>query len=97
MAEVCIFNPWHDMALAYGETASVEYEGKGEEYLTNYEELSDAISAQKTNDSNMWLTVMDYCDYNFRELEDNNLTVESVGTFSFDRYTFDVYEVVPIQ
>ena len=63
--------------------------------LTNYEDLGEAISAANANNGDIWLTVIDYSDYNFKELTENGLLAEKEGTFSFDRYTFDMYKVVP--
>lgn len=64
-----------------------------DEGLTNYEELDEAVEASKENDSDLWLTVIDYSDYDFKELEDNNLSAEFIDTYSFDRYTFDMYKI----
>jgi len=66
-----------------------------DEDLTNYEDLEDAILASEANGSDIWLTVIDYSDYNFVELKQNGLMAEKEGTFTFDRYTFDMYKVVP--
>ena len=65
-----------------------------DEGLTNYEDLDEALAATESNESELWLTVIDYSDYNFDELSDRNLNAEYVDTFTFDRYTFDMYKVV---
>ena len=66
------------------------YEG-----LTNYEELSDAIAAADSNNSALWLTIIDYDykDYDFSELEKYNLKANEIGTFTFDRYEYKMYEL----
>ena len=57
----------------------------------------EAVEAANDTGANIWLTVIDYSDYDFAELTENGLSAEKEGTFSFDRYTFDMYEVKPIQ
>lgn len=66
-----------------------------DERLTNYEELDDAISAAENSNSNIWISVIDYSECDFSELEDNGFKAEKEDTFSFDRYTFDMYKAVP--
>ena len=61
--------------------------------LTNYEELSEAVDAAENADSEIWLTVMDYCDYDFSELDDYNLKAVDPEEFTFDRYTFTLYRL----
>lgn len=61
--------------------------------LTNYEELSEAVKAARNADSEIWLTVMDYSDYDFDELEEYNLRAIDPQEFSFDRYTFTLYRI----
>lgn len=61
--------------------------------LTNYEELSEAVKAARNADSEIWLTVMDYSDYDFDELEEYNLKAIDPQEFSFDRYTFTLYRI----
>jgi len=66
-----------------------------DEALTNYEDLSEAVKAAKDNNSDLWLTVIDYSDYDFKELEDYNLKAVDKETFEFDRYKFDIYRLAP--
>jgi len=65
-----------------------------DENLTNYEDLSDAVNAAKQNGSDMWISVMDYSDYDFSELKKYDIKVEKEDTFNFDRYTVDIYKAV---
>ena len=68
-----------------------------DEELTNYEDIDDAIKASESTGGDIWLTVMDYSRYDFSDLYMNNLDAEKEGTFTFDRYTFDMYKVVPAE
>lgn len=65
-----------------------------DESLTNYEDLSEAVDEAKENDSDIWLTVMDYSDYDFNELSEYGLKAEDGHRFTFDRYTFDMYKLM---
>ena len=67
------------------------------EKLTNYEDLAEAVAAAEENNSNIWLSVMDYeeDDYDFKELSAYKLKAEYVNTYHFDRYTFNLYRVKP--
>lgn len=64
-----------------------------DERLINYEDLSEALKAADKSDSEIWLTVMDYEDYDFSELEDYNLKIIEEEELSFDRYTFTIYKL----
>lgn len=64
-----------------------------DEGLTNYEDLDEAVKAAEQNDSTIWLTVMDYSDYDYKELEKYNLSPVDPMDFSFDRYTFRMYRL----
>lgn len=64
-----------------------------DEELTNYENLSDAVAAADKSGADIWLTVMDYEEYDFNELSEYGLKAEYIDTFTFDRYTFDIYKV----
>lgn len=64
-----------------------------DESLTNYEDLSEAVKEAEKNDSGIWLTVMDYCDYDFSELERYNLKAVDKHEFTFDRYSFEMYRL----
>jgi len=66
-----------------------------DERLTNYEELDEAVTTANKDGSDIWLTVIDYSDYDFSELSEYNLNPVFEGTFSFDRYTFDMYKLEP--
>lgn len=65
-----------------------------DENLTNYEELSDAVDASKKNNSDIWLTIIDYSDYDFNELDEYKLEAVDPVEFNFDRYTFTMYRLV---
>ncbi|MDO4187893.1 MAG: glycosyltransferase family 39 protein [Lachnospiraceae bacterium] len=65
-----------------------------DEGLTNYEDLDEALKAAKSNDSELWLTIIDYSEYDFKELSERGLKAEYEDTFTFDRYTFDMYKVI---
>ncbi len=62
--------------------------------LTNIEDLDEAVSLADINNSNLWLTVIDYYDYDFSELSKYSLTPEYIGDFTFDRYTFSLYKLI---
>lgn len=64
-----------------------------DELLTNYEDLSEAVDVAEKNNSDIWLTVMDYSDYDFSELNEYGLKAEDRHRFTFDRYTFDMYKL----
>ena len=61
--------------------------------LTNYEDLSEAVEEAKNNNSDIWLTVMDYSDYDFSELNQYGFVIDDGHTFTFDRYTFNIYKL----
>lgn len=64
-----------------------------EERLTNYEDIDEAISASINNNSTIWLSVIDYADYDFKELEDYGYRAEPAGEYTFDRYTISLYKL----
>lgn len=66
------------------------------EELTNYEVLDDAVKEAKSSNSNIWLTVIDYDydSYDFSELNKFNLKANEIGTFTFDRYEYKMYEIL---
>jgi len=68
-----------------------------EENLTNIEDLSTAVDLSEENNSTLWLTVIDYSDYDFKELKDYKMLAEFEGSFDFDRYSFEIYKVVPVK
>ena len=65
-----------------------------DEGLTNYEDLSEAVDAADNAGTTLWLTVMDYSDYDFKELDEYNLKAVEPRQFVFDRYTFTMYQLV---
>lgn len=65
-----------------------------DEELTNYENLKEAIKAKEDTNENMWISVIDYAEYDFSELEGYGFEANYVDTFTFDRYTVDIYEVI---
>lgn len=65
-----------------------------EENLTNYEDLEEALAVAESNNSSVYLSVIDYYDYNFKELEKYNFKAEYIDEFAFDRYTFKLYKLV---
>lgn len=65
-----------------------------DEGLTNYEDLSEAVEAADNAGATLWLTVMDYSDYDFKELDEYNLKAVEPRQFVFDRYTFTMYQLV---
>ena len=67
-----------------------------DEGLTNYEDLSEAVKAAGENNSEIFMSVIDYEEYDFSELAEQGLKAESEGTYTFDRYTIDMYRLVPI-
>lgn len=65
-----------------------------EENLTNFENLKEAIRASENNNSDIFVSVIDYYDYDFEEIKDLGYTPEYEGNFSFDRYNVDLYKLV---
>ena len=65
-----------------------------DEELTNYENLKEAIKVKEDTNENMWISVIDYAEYDFSELEGYGFEANYVDTFTFDRYTVDIYEVI---
>lgn len=66
-----------------------------DERLTNYENLSEAVIKAQEENGDVWLSVINYSEYDFEELKEYDLEAEFEGTFSFDRYTFDMYKLKP--
>lgn len=64
-----------------------------DEKLTNYEDLSEAVKASEDAGSDIWLTVIDYSDYDFGELDKYNLKAVDPEEFTFDRYSFTMYRL----
>lgn len=64
-----------------------------EENLTNYEDLDEAIDASKKNNSDIYVSVIDYYDYDFSELKSKGYDVEFINDFSFDRYFIKLYKL----
>ena len=63
-----------------------------DERLTSYDELIDAINAAKSSDATLYVSVIDYKEFDPAEIENRGFNIEFVDTFSFDRYTFDLYK-----
>ena len=63
-----------------------------DERLESYDELSDAIDAAKSSDATLYVSVIDYKKFDPSDIENQGFNIEFVDTFSFDRYTFDLYK-----
>lgn len=63
-----------------------------DERLTSYDELKDAINAAKSSGATLYISVINYKDFIPADIENQGLSVEFIDTFSFDRYTFDLYK-----
>jgi len=64
-----------------------------DEDLTNYEDFDEAVRAAEEAGSDLWISVMDYAEFHPSDFEKEGYELEEVGTFTFDRYTFDLYKV----
>lgn len=64
-----------------------------DESLTNYEDLDEAAAAAISTGNNLWMSVMDYAIFSPAAIEGRGFVIDHVGTFTFDRYTFDLYKV----
>lgn len=63
-----------------------------DERLTSYDELKDAINEAKSSGATLYISVINYKDFIPADIENQGLSVEFIDTFSFDRYTFDLYK-----
>lgn len=63
-----------------------------DERLTSYDELKDAINAAKSSGATLYISVINYKEFVPADIENQGFSVEFVDTFSFDRYTFDLYK-----
>lgn len=64
-----------------------------EEDLTNYEDLNEAVNASENAGSDIYVSVIDYYDYDFKEIKDLGYTPEFEGDFAFDRYKIKLYKL----
>lgn len=64
-----------------------------EEDLTNYEDLNEAVNASENAGSDIYVSVIDYYDYDFKEIKDLGYTPEFEGDFAFDRYNIKLYKL----
>ena len=63
-----------------------------DERLESYDELSDAIDAAKSSGATLYVSVIDYKEFDPADIENRGFNIEFVDTFSFDRYKFDLYK-----
>lgn len=63
------------------------------ENLTNYEVFDEALDAADNVDSTIWLSVIDYADYDFKEIENAGYAADFEGEFTFDRYNIKLYKL----
>ena len=63
-----------------------------DERLTSYDELKDAINEAKSSGATLYISVINYKEFVPADIENQGFSVEFIDTFSFDRYTFDLYK-----
>lgn len=67
-----------------------------DEGLTNYEDLKEAVDVANNTNADIWIAILkeDGADeYDFSEISEYGLKTEFAGTYTFDRYTVDMYKV----
>ena len=62
--------------------------------LTNYEELTDAITAADGAGKVLWCAVMDGYEYDENMFDEYGLRMDFAGEFRFDRYIFKLYKLL---
>lgn len=61
--------------------------------LTNYEVLDEAVAALK-EDSTLYCTVLSGASEDIRQIDPHAFTIELLGEYHFDRYSFQLYKLI---
>lgn len=61
--------------------------------LTNYEVLDEAVAALKEG-STLYCTVLDGASEDIRQIDPHAFTIELLGEYHFDRYSFQFYKLI---